>query len=274
MNTDGGSRVRAAAASLRQLFAQRPAGLFADVDGTISRLTSRPMDASVTAEARDALRRLAADLEVVAVVTGRAVTRARRIVGVPEIGYVGNHGLEWWHDGQVVTHPGAAAARPTLDAALRAVRASVPDPGLVVEDKGVSVAIHYRLSAQPEKTGGALPAALRPYAESAALRLIEGGLVVNLLPGVAVDKGEAVLRLTDEHGLRSVAFFGDDITDLDAFRALRRLRERGTAHTLSVGVLSAEGPPQIREEADLLLDGVGEVEQVLAALASGPPESA
>jgi trehalose 6-phosphate phosphatase len=268
MHSDGGSRIDGAAVSLRRLFANRPAGLFADVDGTISRLTPRPMDASVTPATRESLRRLAGDLEIVSVVTGRAVARARRIVNVPEIGYIGNHGLEWWHDGQIVTHPGAAAARPTLDAALRAVRSAVPDLGLVFEDKGVSVAIHYRLSTQPDEAGRGLLAALKPYVDASALRLIQGGFVVNLLPAVAVDKGQAVVRLVEERGLRSVAFFGDDVTDLDAFRALRALREDGRARTLSVGVLSAEGPPQIRAEADLLLDGVGEVEQVLAALAN------
>jgi trehalose 6-phosphate phosphatase len=271
MTSDSGSRIREAAALLSQLFASRPAGLFADIDGTISRMTRRPMDAGVTDEARESLRRLAAHLDLVTVVTGRAVTRARRMVNVPEIGYVGNHGLEWWHTDQIVTHPGAVAARPTLDAALRAVRATVFDPGLVFEDKGASVAIHYRLSTRPEVVEAGLLTALRPYVETGALRLIEGGLVVNLLPGVAVDKGQAVLRLVEEHGLQSAAFFGDDITDLDAFRTLRSLRESGQAQTLSVGVLSAEGPPQIRDEADLLLDGVGEVEQVLAALASGLP---
>ena len=190
------------------------------------------------------------------------------MVGVDEIGYVGNHGLEWLDGDQVVTHPGAVAARPALDAALRAIRASVNDPGLVFEDKGASVAIHYRLSKEPELAERGLHAAIASYIDADALRLIQGVLVVNLLPGVAVDKGQAVLRLSEEHGLRAIAFFGDDVTDLDAFRALKTLRESGRAETLSIGVLSPEGPPQVRDEADVLLDGVGEVEQVLAALAA------
>src|SRR6266536_4554242 len=127
MSSDSGSRVREAAALLSRLFASRPAGLFADIDGTISRMTRQPMDAGVTSEARESFRRLASQLEVVTVVTGRAVTRAQQMVGVLEIGYVGNHGLEWWHDGEVATHAGAVAARPTIDAALRAVRATVSD---------------------------------------------------------------------------------------------------------------------------------------------------
>jgi trehalose 6-phosphate phosphatase len=102
---------------------------------------------------------------------------------------------------------------------------------------------------------------------SGRLRLIEGALVVNLLPALAIDKGAAARRLVERHGLRSVAFFGDDVTDLDAFRALRALREEGLADTVAIGVGSAEGPPAVRDEADLMLEGVAEVERVLAALA-------
>src|SRR5689334_16898433 len=110
MNLDGGFRVRAAAASLTRLFASRPAGLFADIDGTISRMTRQPMAATVTDEARAALRQLARRLDLATVVTGRAVSRAQLMVGVAEIGYVGNHGLEWLDGDRVVTHPGAVAA--------------------------------------------------------------------------------------------------------------------------------------------------------------------
>lgn len=208
---------------------------------------------------------------MVSVVTGRAVTRAQRIVGVPEVGYVGNHGFEWSRDGAVEMLPEGLAARPALEAALASIRASVPVGGLVVEDKHVTVAIHYRLSQDPAATRERMLAEIAPYLDSGQLRLIEGGLVFNLMPAVEMDKGHAVTRLVEQHGLRSVAFFGDDVTDVDAFRMLRRLREAGQVETLSVGVLSLEGPREIRDLADLLLDGVDEVEQLLAALAADPP---
>ena len=273
-DSNDGSRVGRAVDALLELFQARPAGLLADVDGTISRITRQPMAATVSPEARRALAELAARLDVVSVITGRAVSRARLMVATPEIGYVGNHGLEWWENDQVVTHPAAALARRDFDAALRAVRATVSRPGVIVEDKGVSVAIHYRLADRPDEAGSEIIAALLPYVDAGAVRLIEGALVANLLPPTPVDKGAAIVRLVDAHLLRSVAFFGDDVTDLDAFRALRALRDQGRALTLSAGVLSPEGPAQIRDEADLVLDGVGEVEQVLAALASTlPPAS-
>jgi len=131
------------------LFAERPAGLLTDIDGTISRITRHTTEATVADSARRSLTRLAQELDLVAVVTGRAVERARRMVGVETVGYVGNHGLEWLRDGIVQTEPAAEAARPVLEAALAAVLAVVPRPELVIEDKRVSLAIHYRLSSNP-----------------------------------------------------------------------------------------------------------------------------
>src|SRR5687767_2063829 len=125
------ARVRRAAGALRRLFEARPAGLLTDVDGTISRITRHTNDATVAPVAQRALARLSTELDLVAVVTGRAVERARTMVGVDGLGYVGNHGLEWLRDGAVQTDPAAEAARPHLDAALTAVRAVIPDRGLV-----------------------------------------------------------------------------------------------------------------------------------------------
>ncbi|MCC7371855.1 MAG: trehalose-phosphatase [Chloroflexi bacterium] len=264
-------RVERVASALRALFSARPAGLLTDVDGTISRITAHANAATVAETVRQSLTALAAQLDLVSVVTGRAVLKAQEMVGLPEIGYVGNHGLEWLEDGAVQTDPAALAVRPALEAALTAVRAATSDPGLVYEDKHVSASIHYRLAADPDAAGRRLHDVLAPHLEDGQLRLIQGGFVVNLLPGLRIDKGEATRRLVRQHGLRSVAFFGDDVTDVDAFRAIRELEAAGQVRGLAVGVLSPEAPPAVREQADLLLDGVGEVEAVLAALASEPP---
>jgi trehalose 6-phosphate phosphatase len=265
------ARVRRVAGALRRLFANRPAGLLTDVDGTISRITRHTNDATVSPTARRALARLIGNLDLVAVVTGRAVERAQRMVGVAGAAYVGNHGLEWLQDGAVVTDPDAAPTRPVLDEALAAVFAMVSPSDLVIEDKRVSLAIHYRLATDPPAVEDRLLDVLEPYIQAERLRMIRGGRVVNLLPALRIDKGEATRRLTEQHGLRAVAFFGDDVTDLDAFRMLRALRAEGSVQTLAVGVNSPEAPPAIRAETDLLLEGVDEVERVLTALAARSP---
>jgi len=265
------ARVRGVVRLLQPLMALRPAGLLTDVDGTISRITAHTHDATVERDTRRDLGRLSKQLALVAVVTGRSVERAQQMVNVTGLAYVGNHGLERLVEGVVQYHPEAAAARPALDAALAAIHAAAPEPGIVVEDKRVSISAHYRLTADPLDAEVRILAALRPFVGSddgpPALRLIRGGLVVNVLPALAVDKGAATRQLVEQYGLRAVAFFGDDVTDLDAFRVLHALRAAGTAQTLAVGVGSVEGPPSVRAEADVMLEGVGEVERVLAALA-------
>ena len=108
-------------------------------------------------------------------------------------------------------------------------------------------------------------------AAGAGLRLTEGRLVLELRPPLGGHKGTAVAALVERFGLRGAVFLGDDVTDLDALRALRRLRRARGMATLGIGVWSQEGPPEIREAADLLLHGVAEVERLLRALAARPP---
>jgi trehalose 6-phosphate phosphatase len=77
-----------------------------------------------------------------------------------------------------------------------------------------------------------------------------------------------VRRLVEEYGPEKALFIGDDATDLDAFRELEELREEGVLEeTLRIGVESEEGPPDIRSQADLVVEGVEGVGEVLRALA-------
>src|SRR3954468_16562049 len=88
------ARVRRVAGVLRRLLSHRPAGLLTDVDGTISRITRHTNDATVSPTARSALTRPVSEADLVAVVTGRAVERPRRIGAVAGASFVGNHGLD------------------------------------------------------------------------------------------------------------------------------------------------------------------------------------
>src|SRR5688572_19038813 len=114
-----------------------PAALITDIDGTISRIVSRPEDAIVSERMRESLRQLATQLALVAVVTAREESVARRMVQLPELTYVGNYGLD-------------VAARPVLGRGeLTLVKAGVQSallslPCASLEEKGISFAVHYR----------------------------------------------------------------------------------------------------------------------------------
>jgi trehalose 6-phosphate phosphatase len=225
--------------------------------------------------AKAALELLTRRLAAVAVVSGRAPRDGAEMVGLPDLTYVGNHGLERIARGTPWTHPTAAAAQPAIAAALaeieRAARADFDAPWLIVENKGVTGTIHYRLAPDPALAVALLEPLARDAAERHGLRLTLGRMIFEVRPPLAVNKGTAIRELASDLGLRGVVFFGDDITDIDAFRALREMRAAGDAATLRVGVLGPDTSPKVLDEIDLSVDGVPACAATLLALAARFP---
>jgi trehalose 6-phosphate phosphatase len=251
---------------------QTPAAVITDIDGTISPIAPTPAEAMVEPGARAALERLTGRLAAVAVVSGRAPADGAAMVGLPELIYVGNHGLERIARGAPWTHPDAAAAQPAIAAALAeieaAARAAGDVPWLVVENKGVTGTVHYRLAPDPVQAVDLLEPIVRAAVERHGLRLTVGRMILEVRPNVLVTKGTAIRELARDLGLRGIVYFGDDVTDVDAFIALRELREAGEAETLRVGVLGPETSPIVLAEIDLSVFGVAACAATLLALAA------
>lgn len=203
---------------------------FLDLDGTLAPLAPVPDQARVPGVVRELLQDLHSLPRCqVWVVTGRPVAEAVQLVGIPEIGCAGVHGLE-------VRWPGAEGCTRypvNLDAFLPAVAAArhalyrevASIPGCLVEDKGVSVAVHYRLVSTTHRPE-VLRVVTRVARAARLLRIQRGHDVLELRPNVAWDKGRAVVWLLDitQGGTwweRSLPIYvGDDLTDEDAFSAL------------------------------------------------------
>lgn len=245
------------------------AGLLFDVDGTLAAIVDDPARAGVPAPTRDALAALAGRYGLVACVTGRPAATARLMVGVDEITYAGNHGLE-------LLDPGASEPRPdpALDGRERAAAqfvagldaSALAEAGLGLEDKGPIQAVHWRRAQDPV---AAQAAAERIAADAEAAGLIphRGRMVLELRPLATVNKGTATARLVTAAGVTGAMFAGDDRTDLDAFAALRELVAAGDLErAVCVGVDSAEAPPQLGHEADVTVAGTGELLDLLREL--------
>lgn len=239
-------------------------GLITDMDGTISPLVLVPDDAEVTARSRDLLAGLEPLLTLVAVISGREVADVRRRVGLDALTYIGNHGLEQWHDGQVQYAPEALPYRESIEQVIAALD-SLLLPGMQLEDKIVTLSIHYRRAHDPT-AAEALAAPLRALAQAQGLAFFEGKRVFELRPPLEIDKGTAFMRLVDEHRLDAAIFMGDDTTDADALRAARDLRAAGVCDTLALGVASEDTPAAVRASADVLVQGVSSVEDFLDEL--------
>jgi trehalose 6-phosphate phosphatase len=226
--------------------APEEAAILLDVDGVLAPIVPVPSDAAVPEETRAELRRLHGRYALVACVSGRSGVEARRIVGVDELEYVGEHGLE--------LEPAAAE----WSERLRAFAATVPWED--VELKPLTVTLHYR-RAGDEAEALALLEGVAERARADGLVARFGRKVLELRPPLDANKGTAVTHLLGARGLRRALYAGDDTTDLDAFAALEGL-ELG----VRVAVGSAEGPAQLREAADVVVDGPAELLDVLRSL--------
>ncbi len=247
------------------------AAILSDLDGTLAPIVARPELVQVPARARAALELIASRYALCAVVTGREPEDAREIVGLSGIAYAGNHGFELLEPGAERAMPSPelegkedAAAGFLADAAYRDALAAA---GVRIEDKGLIVALHWR-GAEDEAAAERVAATVAEEAKGRGLRTHLGRKVLEIRPPAAIDKGVATTGLLRRSGARNALFAGDDRTDLDAFRALAALRDAGELDAIvRVGVSSPEGPPEIVAEADVVVDGTGELIELLEDLA-------
>ena len=203
----------------------RPPAVFFDFDGTLSDIVDDPNSARPAPGAAEALQTLAA-LCPVAVLSGRDLTDVTTRVGLPGIWYAGSHGFELTApDGTHHQNDAAAAAIPVLGQAAAQLRDRLGSiPGVVVEHKRFGVAVHYRNAARDHV--GEVAAAVRAAGQRDALRVTTGREVIELRPDIDWDKGKT-LRWVMDH-LQQIGpaplvpiYLGDDITDEDAFDAVR-----------------------------------------------------
>lgn len=234
------------------------AAILTDVDGTLAPIVERAEEAAVPAAAREALAALSERYALVGCISGRRAQEARRLVGLGTLAYAGNHGLE-------LLLPGDEAPRPDPSLAGREDEASdflsgaaerLEAAGLRREDKGPIQALHWRGSAD-EEAAESRAHEIAIEAGRAGLEPRWGRKVLELRPVGGGGKDGAVASLLAGEALDRATYAGDDRTDLDAFRRLRALREEGRlSAAVCVSVLSPEGPAELREEADVTVEGL------------------
>ncbi len=234
------------------------AAILTDVDGTLAPIVERAEEAAVPAGAREALARLSTRYGLVGCISGRRAEEARRLVGLDGIAYAGNHGLELLLPGDATPRPDPSLAgreRGAAEFVSGLAGGALRVAGLRLEDKGPIQALHWR-GAEDEAAAEGHAHELAVEAGHAGLEPRWGRKVLELRPVGGGGKDSAVAALLAADGVERAAYAGDDRTDLDAFRRLRELQGEGElASVACVGVVSPEAPPELPEEADLLVDG-------------------
>ena len=245
------------------LLRRSPACVFTDIDGTLSPIVADPLAATVPDATRSALAALAKRTTVVAL-TGRSVADARRVLRLDTVVYSGNHGAEWWEEGAVTIEPAAEPFLERVREIAKAVERGIAIPGALLEDKGVSLSVHYRNTAEPDAARSAILDFLDARARGMNIR--EGKMVVEVRPPVELSKGEAVRSFTRRKGLASALVLGDDRTDAEAFAVIREMRDAGAVHGLCAAVATADAPAELLASADYALADTAAVGRLLTWL--------
>ena len=245
------------------------AAILLDIDGTLAPIVRHADDAHVPEPTRAQLIAVAERYAIVACISGRQATIARRIVAIGSIAYVGNHGSELLAPGSagVEIDPEFAEHAPAVKAFAReAYTAELQQLRVREEDKQAIAAFHWR-GAPDEDAAEAAVRAVAERAEQQGLFIHWGRKVLEIRPPVEMSKGRGVRRLLAGMDLAAALYVGDDKTDIDAFDGLHELVADGElGAAVCVGVRSDETPAQLELAADVLVDGPDGVREMLTAL--------
>ena len=260
-------RAQLAIAELLEPLRSDPAGsaILFDIDGTLAPIVRHASDAHVPEVTRLRLIELAKRYGLVACVSGRSAAVARQMVSIGSIAYIGNHGSELLRpaSSEAIVDPAVAEWTGRVRAfADRVDTLALQQLRVRREDKGAIVALHWR-GAPDEGAALVAVAALELAALDVGLETHRGRKVLEIRPPVPIDKGRGIRWLLAEDPPPAALYVGDDLTDIDAFDALRSVVGDGA---VCVGVRSEETPEELAAAADAMVDGPHGVRELLEVL--------
>lgn len=240
--------------------------LLSDYDGTLTLIVGRPQDAVLAPGVRDKLSSLAQEPAVsVGIISGREMAELKSLVGIKDIYYAGNHGLEMEGPGLNYINPQAEKAKSLINNLAAKLASSLEKiDGVIIEDKGLSLSVHYRLVTDAEV--GFVTDTFREITtqllDEAKIKVTTGKKVLEVRPPIDWHKGKAVESVSAEiKKLLKVdnimtMYLGDDTTDEDAFKVL----QRPEGWSVFIGRENAES------HAEYYLDSANQVEEFLSRL--------
>jgi trehalose 6-phosphate phosphatase len=206
--------------------------LLSDFDGTLAAFDVDPTAPHLSVDTREVLQTLASREDVtVGLISGRRMADLDRRTGLsPQVYLAGLHGLEIRHGALSWHHPDLVESRDLADALAAALGAAVGNvPGVRFEHKEVAITVHVRgveIQSRSEVLRAAKEA-VRPWLDTGAFKQLDASAAVEFLPNIPWTKGDAVRWIVEDVEAQGsqpawCVFFGDDVTDEDAFRAISR----------------------------------------------------
>jgi trehalose-phosphatase len=250
----------------KRLKAARHVLLLCDYDGTLTPIIENPEIADLSENTSQLLQALAHKSHfTVSVISGRALADLRQRVSIDGIIYAGNHGLEIEGPGIGLVNPLAEEMRPVFHLINQVLnKAMAPIKGVRIEDKGLTVSVHYRMveESKSEEVRNIFERVIATARSLGKVRITSGKKVYEVRPAVDWDKGEAIALLIDRYGRTKTKkdllpiFLGDDQTDEDGFKVIEK-------HS---GISIFVGDKPVHSAARYYLKSPAEVEQFLERL--------
>lgn len=246
---------------VREMFSGRTVSLFLDYDGTLAPIAGRPEDARLSFEMKGLLKTLSRKFPA-AIVSGRGLKDVRSMVGIKDLVYAGNHGMEIWGPRfTMVFDPGRTVndemerARDEFSGLASVFR------GVTLENKGLTLSIHYRLLDRRDHDVfiGRFDEISARFAANGLLRFARSKKAFEVRPNVRWHKGKGVEWILDRKSFSGTlpVYVGDDETDKDGFMAVK---DRGISVFVGGEI----------EEADFYLNAQDEVKVFLKWLCGHP----
>ena len=237
-----------------------------DYDGTLTSIVRSPKRALLADTTRRLLDKLSHEPRyIVCIVSGRSLKDVKKLVGLEGLIYAGNHGLELEVPRLRFVIPRASETKPLLKRIADKLGSELRDiPGSSVEDKGLSLSVHFRCVRRGDLQRVKLifEEITRPYLLRGEIRIAGGKKVFEVRPPISWNKGKVVTWLLKRPAIMGKTeitlpiYVGDDLTDEDAFRAL-----------LGTGITVYVGRPNTSSKAEYYLANVREVKSFLRKLA-------
>lgn len=199
--------------------------LFLDYDGTLVPICKEPSLAKLSIEGKKLVRSLSGISWLsIGIISGRSVEEVRKLVGIKDLIYAGNHGFEILFREGVWVHPEIKSFESDLKRITCELKRSTKGiNGILVEDKRVTVSIHYRnlTGKSPGSIFKIVSKVLEPY--PGVFSITRGKKVYEIRPHINWDKGKAVVKISQLLDFKTKPlkiYIGDDQTDEDVFRVL------------------------------------------------------